>query len=125
MNANLKHLLLSAINELEVASKHPFVKSAHVLAAAINYAGLLTESRKKAIYTEVDPPVDEIITRFHAALISLVREPDVDSRLVFGQGNFGDPNKSEPPANPLFTECSLTDLGRASLRSSHPLARHG
>lgn len=78
-------------------------------------AGLLTPARHQAIHTEVDPPPAEVIARFHAALISLVHEPDARRRLMIGQGSFGEPDGSEPPAHPLFTECRLTDLGRASI----------
>lgn len=101
------------MSELEVSSKRSFVKSAHVLATAIESAGLLTQARKSAIYTEVDPPPDEVIARFHAVLIALVHEPDAAKRLVHGQGNFGSSDEREPASNPLFTECRLTDLGRS------------
>lgn len=113
MSESTEHFILHAINELAATSTRPFVKSAHVLAAAIDRAGLLTPSRRQTIYTEVDPPPDEVIARFHSALVALVHESNPAECLVRGQGNFGEPDGSEPPANPLFTECSLTDRGRA------------
>ena len=115
MSDSIDHFILNAINELALTAKRPFVKSAHVLAAAIEQAGLLTPERKQAIYTEVDPPSDEVIAHYHAALISLVRGPNSSRRLVSGQGNFGSPDGSKSASNPLFTECMLTDLGRASI----------
>ena len=109
--------LLNAINELEAVAKRPFVKSADVLALAMERAGLLPEARWLALHTEVDPPADAVIARYHAALIALVHEPDPSRQLLVGQGDFGSPYGSpdgyEPAANPLFTECALTDLGRA------------
>lgn len=113
MSERTTHLILRAIRELAAASGRPLVKSAHVLAAAIDRAGLLTPLRQQAIYTEVDPPPDEVIARFHSALVALVHESDPRERLVIGNGNFGEPDGSEPPANPLFTKCGLTDRGRA------------
>ncbi len=113
MSDSTDHFILNAISELELTATRPFVKSARILAAAIEQAGLLTPARKEAIYTQPDPPPDEVITRFNSALVALVREPDPSKRLVRGQGNFGSPDGSYPAANPLYTECMLTDLGRA------------
>jgi len=83
--------------------------------AAMERAGVLTESRWLVLHTEVDPPADAVIAHYHDALVALVREPDPARRLVRGQGDFGSAEDSEPAANPLFTYCRLTDLGRASI----------
>jgi DNA gyrase/topoisomerase IV subunit A len=110
-----QHSLLYAINELEAVATRPFVKSADVLALAMERAGLLTESRRLVLYTEVDLPADAVIAHYHAALTALVHEPDSAKYLVLGQGNFGSADGSEPAANPLLTECRLTELARASI----------
>jgi hypothetical protein len=117
MDDSLNQLLLRAIQECEAVAERSFVKSAKVLATAMERAGVLTSARKTTLYTEVNPPQDEIIARYHAALVALVHEPDASKRLVEGQGNFGYSDGSEPPANPLFTECRLTELGRANVRT--------
>lgn len=107
--------LLRAMNELESVAKRPDVKSADVLELAMERAGVLTASRWLVLHTEVDPPPDAVIAQYHAALVALVHEADPARRLVVGQGDFGEADGSEPAANPLFTYCRLTDLGRASI----------
>jgi hypothetical protein len=113
-------LVLTAIRDLEHDSKQSFVKSADVLRVAIDRAGFLTAARREALYTEVNPPRDEVLTNFHAVLVALVHEADHAKRLVRGQGYFGEPDGSQSPANPLFTYCELTDAGRAFIAAAPP-----
>ena len=110
-----------------MTTRRRYAKSAKALALAIENAGLLTDARKEAIYSFEDPPSDEVIksaedgpqdevvAHFFDVLVALVREPNHERQLVRGQGNFGSAEDDEPPASPLYTECTLTDLGRALL----------
>ena len=108
--------ILQAIHEL--GRNGAFVKSARVLTRAIERAGLLTPQRRAILQSELDASRHEVIDRFHAALLALVHEADPPKQLVIGQGNFGLPDGSMDPANPLFTECRLSEAGRAYLEAS-------
>lgn len=88
-----------------------YCKCAKVLALAAESLGILSPESRLRLFSQVmenDPAIEEL----YDDLIALTRE----GGLLLGQGNLG--GVGFGPADPLFTECALTDEGRAFLATN-------
>ncbi|HEX7260504.1 MAG TPA: hypothetical protein VF258_01700 [Luteolibacter sp.] len=81
-----------------------YCKCACVIAHAAESLEILKPESYPRLFTEGMENAPEI-TALYDELISLIRETD----LLHGQGNLGD--DENPPADPLFTECALSENG--------------
>ena len=66
---------------------------------------ILTPEAKRRLFSEMDANEKEI-DDLYSTLIGLIQE----GSYLEGQGNLG--QDGDPPADPLFTECWLTEQGR-------------
>lgn len=81
-----------------------YCKCARVIAQAAESLKVLKPDSFLRLFTEGMENAPEI-TALYKDLISLTRQ----SSLLLGQGNFG--IDADPPADPLFTECALSEDG--------------
>jgi hypothetical protein len=81
-----------------------YCKCARVLALAAESLGILTPESHLRLFSQVMEN-DRAIEELYDDLIVLTRE----GHLLLGQGNLGGADWG--PADPLFTECALTDDG--------------
>ena len=99
--------LIRSVAQAEKEELPTFYKCARILAVAAEELKILTPEIERRLFLELDEN-DERIEELYLELVGLVD----DGTYLDGQGNFGCESENEPPANPLFTECWLTDKGR-------------